>query len=69
MNWSKGRLSKLRLEYTSRYEEPMTWIYVMEETALPEGSMAPVYSLGVNQDKSGIRMDMGRTIAYRGRFL
>ena len=26
----------------------MTWIYVMEETALPEGSMAPVYPLGVN---------------------
>jgi nitrite reductase/ring-hydroxylating ferredoxin subunit len=26
----------------------MAWIYVMEETALPEGSMAPVYPLGVN---------------------
>ncbi len=26
----------------------MTWTYVMEETALPEGSMAPVYPLGVN---------------------
>ena len=26
----------------------MTWIYVMEETELPEGSMAPVYPLGVN---------------------
>ncbi len=26
----------------------MTWIYVMEEAALLEGSMAPVYPLGVN---------------------
>ncbi len=26
----------------------MTWIYIMEETALAEGSMAPVYPLGVN---------------------
>lgn len=26
----------------------MTWIYVMEETALPEGGMAPVYPLGIN---------------------
>lgn len=26
----------------------MTWIYVTEETALPEGSMAPVYPLGIN---------------------
>lgn len=26
----------------------MTWIYVIEEKALPEGSMAPVYPLGVN---------------------
>jgi 3-phenylpropionate/trans-cinnamate dioxygenase ferredoxin subunit len=26
----------------------MRWIYVMEETALPEGGMAPVYPLGVN---------------------
>jgi nitrite reductase/ring-hydroxylating ferredoxin subunit len=26
----------------------MTWIYVMDETALPEGAMAPVYPLGVN---------------------
>ncbi len=26
----------------------MTWTYVMEETALPEGGMAPVYPLGVN---------------------
>ena len=26
----------------------MTWTYVMEEAALPEGSMAPVYPLGVN---------------------
>ena len=25
-----------------------TWTYVMEETALPEGSMAPVYPLGIN---------------------
>lgn len=26
----------------------MTWTYVMEETALPEGGMAPVYPLGIN---------------------
>jgi nitrite reductase/ring-hydroxylating ferredoxin subunit len=26
----------------------MAWNYVMEEAALPEGSMAPVYPLGVN---------------------
>ena len=26
----------------------MTWIYVMEDTALPEGGMAPVYPLGIN---------------------
>jgi 3-phenylpropionate/trans-cinnamate dioxygenase ferredoxin subunit len=26
----------------------MTWIYVMEETALPESGMAPVYPLGIN---------------------
>jgi nitrite reductase/ring-hydroxylating ferredoxin subunit len=26
----------------------MTWTYVMEEAALPEGGMAPVYPLGVN---------------------
>ncbi|GAB6276139.1 MAG: hypothetical protein SAMD01599839_06790 [Rectinema sp.] len=26
----------------------MAWIYVMEEAALPEGSMAPVYPLGIN---------------------
>jgi hypothetical protein len=26
----------------------MTWTYVMDETALPEGSMAPVYPLGIN---------------------
>ncbi len=26
----------------------MAWIYVMEEAALSEGSMAPVYPLGVN---------------------
>jgi nitrite reductase/ring-hydroxylating ferredoxin subunit len=26
----------------------MTWIYVMDETALPEGGMAPVFPLGVN---------------------
>jgi nitrite reductase/ring-hydroxylating ferredoxin subunit len=26
----------------------MTWIDVMEETALPEGAMAPAYPLGVN---------------------
>ena len=26
----------------------MTWTCVMEETALPEGGMAPVYPLGVN---------------------
>ncbi len=26
----------------------MTWTYVMEEMALPEGSMAPVYPMGVN---------------------
>jgi nitrite reductase/ring-hydroxylating ferredoxin subunit len=26
----------------------MTWAYVMDETALPEGSMAPVYPLGIN---------------------
>jgi nitrite reductase/ring-hydroxylating ferredoxin subunit len=25
-----------------------TWTYVMEETALPEGNMAPVYPLGIN---------------------
>jgi 3-phenylpropionate/trans-cinnamate dioxygenase ferredoxin subunit len=24
------------------------WVYVMEDAALPEGSMAPVYPLGVN---------------------
>ena len=28
--------------------ETMTWTWVMEETALPEGGMAPVYPLGVN---------------------
>ena len=26
----------------------MTWAYVMEEAALPEGGMAPAYPLGVN---------------------
>lgn len=26
----------------------MTWTYVMDETALSEGSMAPAYPLGVN---------------------
>ena len=26
----------------------MAWIYVMEEAALPEGGMAPIYPLGVN---------------------
>ena len=26
----------------------MEWIYVMEESALPEGGMAPVYPLGIN---------------------
>jgi len=26
----------------------MKWIYVMEEKALPEGGMTPVYPLGVN---------------------
>jgi nitrite reductase/ring-hydroxylating ferredoxin subunit len=26
----------------------MAWIYVMDETALPEGGMAPVYPLGIN---------------------
>jgi 3-phenylpropionate/trans-cinnamate dioxygenase ferredoxin subunit len=26
----------------------MTWIYVMEETTLPEGGMTPVYPLGKN---------------------
>ncbi|HTS81727.1 MAG TPA: Rieske (2Fe-2S) protein [Myxococcaceae bacterium] len=26
----------------------MTWTYVMDETALPEGGMAPAYPLGVN---------------------
>ena len=26
----------------------MTWIYAMEDAALPEGAMAPVYPLGVN---------------------
>jgi nitrite reductase/ring-hydroxylating ferredoxin subunit len=26
----------------------MTWIYVMDETALPEGGMAPVFPQGVN---------------------
>jgi 3-phenylpropionate/trans-cinnamate dioxygenase ferredoxin subunit len=26
----------------------MTWTYVMEDTALPEGGMAPVYPLGLN---------------------
>jgi len=26
----------------------MTWTYVMEEKALPEGGMAPAYPLGVN---------------------
>jgi 3-phenylpropionate/trans-cinnamate dioxygenase ferredoxin subunit len=26
----------------------MTWVYVMDETALPEGGMAPVYPLGLN---------------------
>ena len=26
----------------------MVWTYVMEEAALPEGSMAPVYPLGIN---------------------
>jgi nitrite reductase/ring-hydroxylating ferredoxin subunit len=26
----------------------MTWIYVMEEAALPEGGMAPVYPCGKN---------------------
>ena len=26
----------------------MTWTYVMDETALPEGGLAPVYPLGVN---------------------
>lgn len=26
----------------------MMWTYVMEDTALPEGSMAPAYPLGVN---------------------
>lgn len=26
----------------------ITWIYVLEETTLPEGHMAPVYPLGIN---------------------
>ena len=26
----------------------MAWICVMEEAALPEGGMAPIYPLGVN---------------------
>jgi nitrite reductase/ring-hydroxylating ferredoxin subunit len=26
----------------------MAWTYVMEETALPEGGMVPVYPLGIN---------------------
>jgi len=26
----------------------MTWTYVAEDTALPEGGMAPVYPLGLN---------------------
>ena len=26
----------------------MTWTYVMDETALPEGGMAPVYPLGIH---------------------
>ena len=26
----------------------MTWTYVMEDAALPEGGMAPVYPLGLN---------------------
>ena len=26
----------------------MTWTYVMEETALPEGGMSPVYPMGIN---------------------
>lgn len=26
----------------------MTWTYVIEETALPDGGMTPVYPLGVN---------------------
>jgi toluene monooxygenase system ferredoxin subunit len=26
----------------------MAWTYVMEDTALPEGSMTPVYPLGIN---------------------
>jgi nitrite reductase/ring-hydroxylating ferredoxin subunit len=26
----------------------MAWTYVLEEAALPEGSMAPVYPLGIN---------------------
>ena len=26
----------------------MTWTYVMEDSALPEGGMAPAYPLGVN---------------------
>ena len=29
-------------------EATMTWTYVMEETSMQEGSMAPVYPLGVN---------------------
>jgi 3-phenylpropionate/trans-cinnamate dioxygenase ferredoxin subunit len=26
----------------------MTWVYVMDETSLPEGGIAPVYPLGIN---------------------
>lgn len=26
----------------------MTWTYVLEDSSLPDGSMAPVYPLGVN---------------------
>lgn len=31
-----------------RWMDRMTWTYIIDDTALPEGRMMPVYPLGVN---------------------
>ena len=42
----------------------MTWTYVMDETALPEGGMAPVYPLG---DKRRHRARRWNSLCRLGR--
>jgi nitrite reductase/ring-hydroxylating ferredoxin subunit len=41
-------LSRRFTDQTRHKEETMAWIHVMEEAALPEGGMVPVYPLGVH---------------------